>query len=94
MRRIFFFLMLFCLGATTIAVFAANKKFANTLNLYVETSPGNFMQVSNSAQSFLELEIATGGATQSQISGRNGIPLPLYHDNGSSKVEVTSVSNW
>lgn len=94
MKKFSFMLLLVALLTTTLFVFANNRKFANSLDIYADKGGGVYIQISDGPQSFLELSTSPGSGSPAQaaMTDRSGQTYPLVE--GASKSPVYSVSTW
>lgn len=96
MKRISFFLLVACLLAATAFVFANNKKFAQSLDIYADNN-GAYTQITSGSVSFQQLATTqvNPGDPQARLTDMSGIPINLVHKTGpSTYVPVYAQSNW
>ncbi len=90
-------MLLACLLATTAFVFANNKKFAQSLELYADNGTSTPVKITSGSASFDELATtqANPGDQQAQMTDAGGNAFPLVHKTGpSTYTPVYSQSTW
>lgn len=93
MKKLFSFIMLLALTATTAFVFASSKKFANE-GLYAEISAGNYKQLSSesgTAPSGVDVQVGTSRPI-SVVTSSGSHNLKYF--NGSSYQQVETIGSW